>query len=64
MKLARTCPYCGLTALVEVPEEGYDKWVAGALLQHAMPEVLPALREMILTGTCPRCWDKIGFDSE
>ena len=51
-----TCPFCGKTYTVEVPEDGYRAWQAGELIQRAMPEVSPEVREALISGICERCW--------
>lgn len=50
------CPFCGKEYSVEVPEEGYNKWVAGELIQRAMPDVSPEVREALISGICENCW--------
>lgn len=50
------CPFCGKTYSVEVPEDGYDRWQNGELIQRAMPDVAPEVREALISGICENCW--------
>jgi len=62
--LTKTCLCCSKTGEVDVPEEGYAKWKAGAFIQNAMPEVPAPLREQLITGTHPACWEAMFADGE
>jgi hypothetical protein len=58
-----TCPFCDKEYQVEVPEEGYNRWVNGELIQRAMPDVAPEVREALISGICENCWaDMFGGD--
>lgn len=59
MTIRKTCPICGKLNIVEVSEASYMKWEEGALIQEAFPEKSAAEREVIKTGICPECWDKM-----
>jgi len=34
-------------------------WVNGAHIQNAMPELSPAERELLISGTCDRCFQQM-----
>ncbi len=59
MILDRQCRMCGKTVQICVPDAGYAKWQHGACIQDAMPEVSISDREMLISGTCPTCWDML-----
>ena len=60
MKIKTVCPICGKVNYVEVPAEGFCKWQEeGMPIQFAMPELSANEREMLKTGICPTCWDKM-----
>lgn len=44
------------TREIDVTEEQLAEWKAGALIQKVMPNLSPADREFILTGTTPEEW--------
>ena len=51
---------------MQVPAEEFDKWDhgRGPYIQKAMPSVSADVREQILTGTHPACWDALWKDME
>ena len=58
----KQCMFCGKTGTVEVPEDGFQKWRDGVLIQDAMPDVSKEVREVLITGTHPECWKKYMTD--
>ncbi len=42
---------------VEVSSEGYIARKKGALIQESFPELDKSLREQIVSGTHPKCWE-------
>jgi phage FluMu protein Com len=53
------CPHCKKEKLIEVNRDGYEKWKSGALVQEAFPDLPAAEREMLISGICPECWNKM-----
>ena len=51
------CVVCGKAATLEVPLAGLRKWQAGTHAQDAFPEIPPPVRELLITGTHPECWE-------
>jgi hypothetical protein len=45
-----------------VPEEGFHNWQGGELIQNALPELTADERELLISGTCPSCWDRMFGD--
>jgi hypothetical protein len=61
----KRCPHCGATGQVNVREASVRLWSRGALVQEAFPELPADLREQILTGIHPECWDAyLGYDTD
>jgi len=59
------CPFCGRGNEVEVNEADYWDWDDGMMVQDAFPYLSADEREMLITGICPTCWDKMfGSDEE
>lgn len=54
------CPLCKKEHQVIVDKHD---WIAyktkGKLCQDAFPYLSPCEREMLITGTCPECWDTL-----
>lgn len=53
----RPCMFCGHRNKVMVSQTAYNAWRAGETIQKAMPELTAAQREMLISGTCSKCWD-------
>lgn len=53
------CHFCGKIKEVEVSGEGYHKWKAGMLIQRALPELSVEQRELLISHTCPACWNEM-----
>jgi len=45
------------TKEININQSQIDKWVAGMLIQDAMPDVSVDEREFIMTGSTPEEWD-------
>lgn len=59
------CPLCGATANIYVKTTDYRVWRAGALVQTAFPYLKAWMREMLISGLCPTCYDSLmGEDEE
>lgn len=60
MLISRVSPFSGKTNELEVPvtQEQLNSWENGTLIQVAMPNVPPAMREFIMTGITPEEWDE------
>ena len=62
----KICFICNRTGFVEVPSEGYTAHKKGVLIQEAFPELDKSLREQIISGTHPKCWESMtaGLENE
>ena len=58
------CPYCGQHGSVRVTLDGHARRAAGELVQNAFPELPAGLREQIISGTHPACFDALFADDE
>jgi hypothetical protein len=54
--ISTSCPFCGVKNLVRVPQEQYDNWNSGMLIQNAMPNMSADDRELLMTGICNDCF--------
>ncbi len=59
VSISTVCPFCGRSNEVEVNENDYWDWQDGMLVQDAFPYLSADEREMLITGICPTCWDKM-----
>lgn len=55
--VTKTCPKCGKPGEITVTKEGLERYWNGWSVQDAFPTLRPALREQILTGYHPECWE-------
>ena len=65
--LEPTCRQCGTTVQISVIGPDYDRWKSGELIQDAMPYLSPDEREILISGTCGPCFDRMfceGDDEE
>lgn len=53
------CLVCGFHGQVEVPMKGFLIRQLGGLIQEAYPDMDKALREQMISGTHPQCWEKV-----
>jgi hypothetical protein len=52
------CVYCNEVKYVTVDIDGLEKYRAGAFIQDAFPRMPADVREMLISGTCPDCWER------
>lgn len=59
MLYTTNCIRCGKLYQFEVPNEGYKRWLEGELIQKALPMLTPDQRELMISGICGKCFDKM-----
>ena len=57
--VATTCPFCGHANEIAVNDADYWNWQDGMMAQDAFPYLSADEREMLISGCCPACWDKM-----
>jgi len=60
--ITKQCTKCRTLIEFTVSEEGYLKYIKGAHVQNAFPDLSSELREMFISGICPTCWDEMFND--
>lgn len=53
------CRICHVSEQIDIPREDIKKWQDGALIQDAMPYLSPDQRELLISGICGPCFDKM-----
>lgn len=53
------CIRCGELHEFKVPDKGYRRWLMGESIQKALPMLTPDQREIMLSGICGKCFDKM-----
>lgn len=64
MKIQKVCRMCNNPVVFEISREAYDKWKAGAHLQDVAPELTVDEREIMISGVCGNCFDKMFGEGE
>ena len=59
MILEKKCPICGKMNEFECTESEWDEYKKGGLVQNCFPHATPEQRELLMTGICPECWDRM-----
>lgn len=66
-KMSITCSVCSNQYEVTVAPEDLAKYRAGAHAQHVFPYLSAGERELIISGVCGECFDRLfdeDFDNE
>ena len=58
------CQWCPTQIECPVNLDQIEAWRQGQLIQNAMPQLSPDLREMFISGTCPKCWNDMFSEGE
>jgi len=53
------CQNCHELHEITVSGHGFSCWQEGTLIQDALPELSADDRELLISGTCGTCWDKM-----
>lgn len=67
LTVGNRCPMCGKVHTVTVNDADFEKWQSGVSAQNAFPYLSTDEREILISGTCPKCWDSMfsfGEDEE
>jgi hypothetical protein len=59
LTLSVTCVSCDKAIEFQVPADGYEKRLNGELIQRCFPALSNDLRELMVSGICPKCWNKM-----
>lgn len=57
VELRIPCRWCKRIAVFQAPEKGLIEWQQGKLIQEAMPSLSADERELLISQTCPKCFD-------
>lgn len=58
------CIWCKKVHEIRLPGYGLYQYNKGAYVQDAFPELDADMREMLISGTCPDCWEKMFGDED
>ena len=64
-KVQITCSCCGKEYLVPCNKKDLESFESGdKLIQEAFPYMPAELRELFVSGICPKCWNNIFPENE
>jgi hypothetical protein len=53
------CQVCSKTSEFTLDDEKVDRWKAGAYIQDVWPHMTMNDRELLISGTHPKCWEEL-----
>ncbi len=53
------CINCGKVIELPITKEEFLNWDGHNYIQEQFPQIASELREMLISGICPECWNKI-----
>lgn len=54
-----TCPECGKQHYLGMTVDDFRDYAVDCLVDKVFPDESADVRELLITGTCPECWDKL-----
>lgn len=58
------CLGCGQSTWFSMSQAQYNAWKQGEHVQLIFPDWSPEDREMLISGTCPDCWEEMWAEME
>jgi len=58
------CPFCRTKTEIKISAKGYENWIDGDSIQTAFPDMPAEDRELLVSGICYNCQEKIFTDDE
>lgn len=59
VKVECKCPCCGKISHVKLTENEWWRWQTGERIQNVVPTMSPEERELLISGVCNTCWNKM-----
>lgn len=59
MEVVKICPFCGESSTLYVKDGQIEKYEAGASVQEAFDDIDSFGRELIISGVCFNCQEKV-----
>lgn len=59
MHVKRRCRTCHETTLFSLDHDALARWQSGELIQNCFPHLSADQRELLISGTCGKCFDKL-----
>lgn len=62
-RIQTECRVCKMQKELKVSKKAYEDWKNGQLIQIAFPDLSADDRELLMSGICGKCFDKM-FEEE
>lgn len=62
--VTKDCPVCEARGYLTLWDDDIDRYLNGASVFEAFPDLLAPAREQIISGTHPKCWVKLIKDND
>jgi hypothetical protein len=62
--VTKDCPHCKKGGMLTIWEDDMARYLSGAYAQDAFSDLLAPIREQIISGTHPECWNEIFKDDD
>lgn len=53
------CTICGKQDRILLEKDKFDRWQNGEMIQKVWPDMRADKREVLISGTHPKCWDEL-----
>jgi len=60
----KMCIVCKNMGVITLWADDVDRYLNGAMVQDAFPDLMAPAREQIVSGTHPECWNKLFEDDD
>lgn len=57
--LTPICPECGKQHFLGMTMDDFRAYAAERMADEVFPDEPPEIRELLISGTCPECWNKM-----
>lgn len=64
MRIWKSCSCCNTRRVVEMDDKAYVRWMHGEYIQDVAPELSVDDRELLISGICGECFDKMFGEEE
>jgi len=64
VRITKTCPWCKKDSLITIDYDKWQRWQDGELIQNVFPEMSRSKREILISGTHPKCWDEMWGEND
>ena len=64
VEIGAGCTMCSQRFIIQASRTGYNAWKSGGLIQKVLSELSKEDRELLISGTCSACFEKLFSGTE